>query len=84
MLDRFREDIGVVFDRDPAARSTWEVITCYPGFHAMVLHRLSHWLWNAGLRWVARWLAHFARWFTGIEIHPGATIGRRFGTTVEG
>ena len=78
MLDRFREDIGVVFDRDPAARSTWEVITCYPGFHAMVLHRLSHWLWNAGLRWVARWLAHFARWFTGIEIHPGATIGRRF------
>ena len=78
MLDRFREDIGVVFDRDPAARSTWEVITCYPGFHAMVLHRLSHWLWNAGLRWFARWLAHFARWFTGIEIHPGATIGRRF------
>jgi serine O-acetyltransferase len=78
MLEQFREDISVVFDRDPAARSTWEVVTCYPGFHAMVLHRLSHWLWNGGLRWFARWLAHFGRWFTGIEIHPGATIGRRF------
>ncbi len=78
MLEQFREDISVVFDRDPAARSTWEVVTCYPGFHAMVLHRLSHCLWNSGLRWFARWLAHFGRWFTGIEIHPGATIGRRF------
>lgn len=78
MLEQFREDISVVFDRDPAARSTWEVVTCYPGFHAMVLHRLSHRLWNSGLRWFARWLAHFGRWFTGIEIHPGATIGRRF------
>jgi len=78
MLDQLREDIGVVFDRDPAARSTWEVVTCYPGFHAMVLHRISHRLWSSGLRWIARWLAHFGRWVTGIEIHPGATIGRRF------
>jgi len=78
MLEQLREDISVIFDRDPAARSTWEVVTCYPGFHAMVMHRAAHRLWNAGLRWVARWLAHLARWLTGIEIHPGATIGRRF------
>ncbi len=78
MLEQLREDIRVVFDRDPAARSTWEVVTCYPGFHAMVMHRVAHRLWNAGLRWVGRWLAHVARWLTGIEIHPGATIGRRF------
>ncbi len=78
MLEQLREDIGVIFDRDPAARSTWEVVTCYPGFHAMVLHRVAHRLWSAGLRWVGRWLAHLARWLTGIEIHPGATIGRRF------
>ncbi len=78
MFERFREDIRVVFDRDPAARSTWEVVTCYPGFHAILFHRLSHWLWQAGLTWFARWLSHFARWLTGIEIHPGANIGRRF------
>ena len=78
MLEQLREDIRVVFDRDPAARSTWEVVTCYPGFHAMIFHRISHRLWRSGLNWIARWLSHFARWFTGIEIHPGATIGRRF------
>jgi serine O-acetyltransferase len=78
MFDQLRDDIRVVFDRDPAARSTWEVVTCYPGFHAMLFHRVSHRLWNAGLHWFARWLSHFARWFTGIEIHPGASIGRRF------
>lgn len=78
MFERIREEIGVVFERDPAARSTWEVITCYPGFHAMLFHRLSHRLWNAGLRWLARWISHFGRWVTGIEIHPGARIGRRF------
>ena len=78
MLDQLREDIGVVFDRDPAARSVWEVVTCYPGFHAMLIHRLSHRLWNLGLKWFARWISHFSRWITGIEIHPGATIGRRF------
>jgi len=78
MFEQLREDIKVVFDRDPAARSVWEVVTCYPGFHAMVFHRVSHRLWGVGLNWLARWLSHFARWFTGIEIHPGATIGRRF------
>ncbi|HZQ63097.1 MAG TPA: serine O-acetyltransferase [Casimicrobiaceae bacterium] len=77
MFDRLREDIAVVFDRDPAARSRWEVITCYPGFHALVWHRLNHRLWRTGSRWLARWLAHLSRWLTGIEIHPGATIGRR-------
>ena len=78
MFSRIREDIASVFDRDPAARSTWEVITCYPGFHALVSHRFAHLLWKARLRWLARWMSHLARWFTGIEIHPGATIGRRF------
>ena len=78
MFARLREDIAVVFDRDPAARSTWEVLTCYPGLHALVWHRaLAHRLWRAGFRWLARWTAHWGRWFTGIEIHPGATIGRR-------
>lgn len=77
MFARLREDISCVFERDPAARSTWEVLTCYPGFHALTLHRVSHWLWSARFRWLARFLSHFTRWFTGIEIHPGATIGRR-------
>lgn len=77
MFARLREDIRVVFDRDPAARTRWEVLTCYPGLHALVWHRLSHWCWNAGLRWLARFLSNWARWFTGIEIHPGAQIGRR-------
>ena len=78
MFNRLREDIGVVFDRDPAARNTWEVLTCYPGLHAIALHRLSHRLWNAGFKWLARFLSHLGRWLTGIEIHPGAQIGRRF------
>ncbi|MBY0265531.1 MAG: serine O-acetyltransferase [Burkholderiales bacterium] len=78
MFDRIREEIAVVFERDPAARSRWEVVTCYPGFHALIAHRLSHGLWTAGLKWLARWVAHGARWLTGIEIHPGARIGRRF------
>ncbi len=78
MFARLREDIAVVFDRDPAARSRFEVLTCYPGLHALVWHRtLAHPCWRAGLRWLARWLAHLSRWFTGIEIHPGASIGRR-------
>jgi serine O-acetyltransferase len=77
MFARLREDIACVFDRDPAARTTWEVLTCYPGFHALTLHRISHWLWGHGLRWLARAVSHFTRWITGIEIHPGATIGRR-------
>ena len=58
--------------------TTWEVITCYPGFHALLLHRLAHRLWGLGLKWLARFVSHLARWLTGIEIHPGATIGRRF------
>ncbi|HWQ39158.1 MAG TPA: serine O-acetyltransferase [Burkholderiales bacterium] len=77
MFDRLREEIGVIFDRDPAARSTWEVVTCYPGFHAVLFHRASHRLWTLGLKWLARWLSHWSRWLTGIEIHPGAKIGRR-------
>src|SRR6476659_400182 len=78
MFNRLREDISVVFDRDPAARTTWEVLTCYPGLHALVWHRLVvHPLWRTGLRWLARWLAHWSRFWTGIEIHPGAAIGRR-------
>ena len=78
MFARLKEEIGVVFERDPAARNTWEVITCYPGFHAMLFHRLAHWLWGVGLKWLARLVSHGARWLTGIEIHPGATIRRRF------
>lgn len=77
MFSRIREDIRCVFDRDPAARSVWEVLTCYPGFHALQLHRISHALWRLRLRWLARFWSHWARFFTGIEIHPGATIGRR-------
>lgn len=77
MFDRLREDIDSVFHRDPAARNAWEVITCYPGFHAIVIHRVSHRLWLMGLKWLARFISHIGRWLTGIEIHPGARIGRR-------
>src|SRR5678816_1117158 len=77
MFRRIREDIQCVFERDPAARSVWEVLTCYPGFHALQFHRVSHALWMMGLRWLARFVSHWMRFFTGIEIHPGATIGRR-------
>jgi serine O-acetyltransferase len=77
MFKHLREDIAVVFERDPAARSTFEVLTTYPGVHALLFHRLAHFLWTHGLRWLARFLSHLGRWFTGIEIHPGATIGRR-------
>ncbi|MBX3666042.1 MAG: serine O-acetyltransferase [Burkholderiales bacterium] len=78
MFERIKEEISVVFERDPAARGTWEVLTCYPGFHALLLHRFSHCVWRKGFKWLARWLAHAGRWLTGIEIHPGARIGRRF------
>jgi serine O-acetyltransferase len=78
MFSRIREEIAVVFERDPAARNTWEVITCYPGFHAMLFHRFAHRLWKAGFKWLARLTSNLSRWLTGIEIHPGATIGRRF------
>ncbi|MEO8410107.1 MAG: serine O-acetyltransferase [Propionivibrio sp.] len=78
MFSRLREDIRSVFDRDPAARNAWEVLTCYPGIHAAAMHRWSHWLWVRQWRWLGRMVSHIARFFTGIEIHPGATIGRRF------
>jgi serine O-acetyltransferase len=77
MFSRIREDIHCVFDRDPAARSVFEVLTCYPGFHALQLHRISHAFWRVKLRWLARFTSHITRFLTGIEIHPGATIGRR-------
>src|SRR5437879_5647033 len=77
MIAYLRENIRVVFERDPAARSTWEVLTCYPGLHALQWHKLSHQMWRWGWRWLARFSSHLARWLTGIEIHPGATIGRR-------
>lgn len=77
MLDHIKEDISVVFERDPAARTHWEIITTYPGVHALLVHRLSHWIWRKRFFWLARFIAHISRWMTGIEIHPGATIGRR-------
>lgn len=73
-----RDDVLCIFERDPAARSTFEVLTCYPGLHARIFHRISHRLWKMGLKWPSRFLSHMGRALTGIEIHPGATIGRRF------
>ncbi len=78
MFARIREDIRSVFERDPAARSVWEVLTCYPGLHAVWAHRLSSWFWRRRLFWLGRFVSHLARWLTGIEIHPGARLGRRF------
>ncbi len=78
MFSRIKEDISVVFDRDPSARNTFEIITTYPGVHAIIMHRFSHALSRHGLKWLARFLSNIARLFTGIEIHPGAVIGRRF------
>jgi serine O-acetyltransferase len=78
MLERLKEDIACVFERDPAARTTFEILTNYPGLHAIRLHRINHWLWNANWKWLARTLSTVGRFLTGIEIHPGATIGRRF------
>ena len=77
MFKRLREDIQLILERDPAARSSWEVLTCYPGLHALVLHRRAHWCWTHGLKWLGRFITHLARFFTGIEIHPGAKIARR-------
>jgi serine O-acetyltransferase len=73
----FFQDLHVVFERDPAARSMWEVLTCYPGVHAILFHRVAHRLWAWRLKWLARVISHVGRWLTGIEIHPGAKIGRR-------
>jgi len=77
MMSRLREDVACIFERDPAAHSKWEIYTSYPGFHALLVHRLSHSLWTRGFRTFARWISHVGRFLTGIEIHPGATIGRR-------
>ena len=77
MWERIKEEIDVVFERDPAVRSRWEVISLYPGFHAILMHRLAHGLWNHGFKWFGRFVSQLSRFLTGIEIHPGATIGRR-------
>jgi serine O-acetyltransferase len=77
MFSRLRSDVQCILDRDPAARSRWEVLTCYPGLHAVLLHRLAHGCWNIGLKWLGRFISHISRWFTGIEIHPAAKIGDR-------
>lgn len=76
MLKSLAADFKIVFERDPAARNWLEVLTCYPGFHALALHRVSHWLWNIGIPVIPRLLSHVSRFITGIEIHPGATIGQ--------
>lgn len=78
MFKRLKEDIVTVFAKDPAARSALEVIFCYPGLHAIWAHRIAHFLWCLGLKFFARFISHVARFFSGIEIHPGAKIGRRF------
>jgi len=77
MFSRLREDIASIFARDPAARTTFEVLTCYPGLHAIYIHKLARWFWTHGLRWLGRFTSHVGRWATGIEIHPGVIIGRR-------
>lgn len=78
MLIKIKEEISCVFERDPAAHSVFEVITTYPGFHAVLIHRIAHFIWVHKFRWLGRFIAHIGRWLTGIEIHPGAKIGRRF------
>jgi serine O-acetyltransferase len=77
MWETLKEDIQAVFERDPAARSTWEVAIAYPGFHAILIYRLAHWVWQRKLTTLARFVSHVGRFLTGIEIHPGAKIGRR-------
>jgi serine O-acetyltransferase len=75
MLTKLRGDIACILERDPAARSWWEVLTCYPGLHAIYIHKLARWFWLHGMRWLGRATSHLGRWLTGIEIHPGARIG---------
>jgi len=77
MFSRLREDIACILERDPAARSAWEALSCYPGLHALVLHRWAHACWTREFRWLGRFISHVARFLTGIEIHPGAIVGRR-------
>ena len=78
MWQLIKEDVNCVFDRDPASRNVFEVLTTQSGLHAVLFHRLNHWLWQKGLKWLSRFLANFARWLTAVEIHPGAKVGRRF------
>ncbi|MFB6344860.1 MAG: serine O-acetyltransferase [bacterium] len=78
MFQALREDFRACFERDPAARSSLEVLFCYPGFHAILMHRIAHWFFNIGLVLIARMISHFNRFVTGIEIHPGAEIGTGF------
>ena len=78
MFATIKSDIEAIRSRDPASRHTWEILTCYPGLHALWLHRLAHRLWSWELKWLARFIAHIARWFTLIEIHPAAHIGKGF------
>src|SRR5688572_17654183 len=75
MFKQLRADIACILERDPAARSRWEVLTCYPGLHALYIHKLARWFWTHGLRWLGRFTSNLGRWLTGIEIHPGAKIG---------
>ena len=75
MFRKLRDDIACILERDPAARSSWEVLTCYPGLHAIYIHKLARWLWRRGLPWLGRFVSQLGRWLTGIEIHPGAKIG---------
>lgn len=77
MFSKIRENLSFVFEKDPAARSYWEILLCYSGIHAVWCHRLTHWLWVKHLKLLARWISTLARFLTGIEIHPGAVIGRR-------
>ena len=76
MFKQLRDDIACILERDPAARSRWEVLTCYPGLHALYVHKLARWFWTHSLRWLGRFTSNLGRWLTGIEIHPGARIGR--------
>lgn len=78
MLQTLKEDIRVVFDRDPAARNVWEIVLTYPGFHALFFYRVAHSAWTSGFKGLGRFISNLGRFFTGIEIHPGAKIGRRF------
>tara|TARA_B100000686_G_scaffold354351_1_gene464143 strand:- start:2313 stop:3014 length:702 start_codon:yes stop_codon:yes gene_type:complete len=78
MIQQIKEDIQVAIEKDPSARNSWEVLVCYPGVHALIVYRLAHFLWGFGFKFIARVLSYFARWITGIEIHPASKIGKRF------
>jgi serine O-acetyltransferase len=77
MFSQLKDDINAIMQKDPAARSRWEVLTCYPGLHAVIWHRLAHLFWRVGFKWLGRFTSHMGRFLTGIEIHPGARLGRR-------